>query len=52
MPLAQEAKKPMFLLRPADGAIGGHQGAVHQAYEDFRNLAIRLAAKIDVQLKS
>lgn len=39
MPMAQEAKKPMFLLKPADGAIGGHQGAVRQAYEDFRLLA-------------
>ena len=24
MPLAQEARKPMFLLTPADGALGGH----------------------------
>ena len=24
MPLAQEARKPMFFLRPADGALGGH----------------------------
>lgn len=39
MPMAQEAKKPMFLLKPADGAIGGHQAAVRQAYEDFRLLA-------------
>jgi chromosome partitioning protein len=39
MPMAQEAKKPMFLLRPADGAIGGHQGAVRQAYDDFSRLA-------------
>jgi len=39
MPMAQEAKKPMFLLKPGDGAIGGHQAAVRQAYEDFRALA-------------
>lgn len=43
MPMAQEAKKPMFLLKPADGAIGGHQGAVRQAYMDFRVLAKRIA---------
>jgi hypothetical protein len=42
MPMAQEAKKPMFLLKPADGAIGGHQGAVRQAYTDFRVLAERI----------
>jgi chromosome partitioning protein len=28
MPMAQEVRKPMFLLRPADGAFGGHQQAV------------------------
>ena len=39
MRMAQEAKKPMFLLKPADGAIGGHQGAVQLAYRDFRRLA-------------
>jgi chromosome partitioning protein len=39
MPMAQEAKKPMFLLKPADGAIGGHQGAVRQAYKEFKQLA-------------
>jgi len=28
-------------LKPADGAIGGHQGAVRQAYGDFKDLAGR-----------
>jgi len=46
MPMAQEAKKPMFLLRPADGAIGGHQGAVRQAYDDFKRLATRILEEI------
>ena len=44
MPMAQEAKKPMFLLKPADGAIGGHQGAVRQAYADFKLLTLRVLA--------
>jgi chromosome partitioning protein len=39
MPMAQEAKKPLFHLKPGDGAIGGHQGAVRDAYRDFRDLA-------------
>jgi chromosome partitioning protein len=39
MPMAQEANKPMFLLKPADGAIGGHQQAVLDCYQDFRRLA-------------
>lgn len=47
VPLAQEANKPMFLLRPADGAIGGHQGAVRQAYEDFKALALRVLDKVE-----
>ncbi len=48
MPMAQEAKKPMFLLRPADGAIGGHQGAVRQAYGDFRQLAQRILKRVEI----
>jgi hypothetical protein len=39
MAMAQEARKPMFLLRPADGAIGGHQAAVQECYRDFETLA-------------
>jgi chromosome partitioning protein len=46
MPMAQEAKKPMFLLKPADGAIGGHQGAVRQAYKDFHHLAQKIIEAI------
>lgn len=38
MPMAQESRKPMFLLKPADGAIGGHQAAVKDCYQDFRKL--------------
>ncbi|MBI5478340.1 MAG: ParA family protein [Deltaproteobacteria bacterium] len=49
MPMAQEAKKPMFLLKPGDGAIGGHQGAVRQAYLDFKNLAAELLSRMNVQ---
>lgn len=43
MALAQEARKPMFHLRPADGAIGAHADAVHAAYKDFRALAVTIA---------
>lgn len=39
MPLAQDARKPMFHLRPADGAIGAHLDAVRRCEEDFRRLA-------------
>lgn len=47
MPMAQEAKKPIFLLKPADGAIGGHLGAVREAYGDFKALAKSLLDKMD-----
>jgi chromosome partitioning protein len=43
IPLAQEARKPVFLLRSADGAIGAHQQAVQAAYQDFVILARRVA---------
>ena len=45
MPLSQEAHKPMFFLKPADGAIGGHMAAAQDCYHDFRNLAKRIAER-------
>lgn len=39
MPLAQDARKPMFELKPADGAIGAHVAAVSRCRSDFRKLA-------------
>ncbi len=46
MPLAQEARKPMFMLKPADGAIGGHQRAVQDCYREFRDLARKIEDRI------
>lgn len=48
MPLAQEARKPMFALKPADGAIGGHANAVQGCYRDFRALAREVARRCGV----
>ena len=45
MPLAQEAHKPMFHLKPADGAIGAHVQAVQAANHDFNNLAQQIKEK-------
>ena len=50
MPLAQEARQPMFFLKPADGAIGGHMTAVQDCYRDFRSLAQRIAGRSGVAL--
>lgn len=45
-PLAQEARKPLFTLRSADGAIGAHQQSVHDAYGHFEALARRLLESV------
>jgi len=50
MPLAQEAKKPMFFLRAADGAIGGHAQAVQDCGKDFRALARKIAPRVGLEL--
>ncbi len=43
MPLAQEARKPIFFLKPADGALGAHTYAVNDAYGDFKKVATKIA---------
>jgi len=48
MPMAQEANKPMFMLRPADGAIGAHLSAVGDCYEDFRKLAEKILKRVGI----
>ncbi len=50
MPMAMEARKPMFFLKPADGAIGAHSEAVRKCYDDFRNLAKRIAGNAGIAL--
>jgi chromosome partitioning protein len=52
VPMAQEARKPVFLLKPGDGAIGAHLSAVRDAYRDFRNLAKKIAALISLPMPS
>ena len=50
MPLAQEARKPMFALKAADGAIGGHAAAVQGCYRDFQALAKTVADRAGIGL--
>jgi cellulose biosynthesis protein BcsQ len=47
MPMAMEAHKPIFLLKPADGAIGAHYQAVKKVYEDFKQLAEQIRSRCD-----
>jgi cellulose biosynthesis protein BcsQ len=46
MPMAMEVNKPIFLLTTADGAIGGHQAGVQQAFKDFEALCQEILTRI------
>lgn len=46
IPMAMEARKPIFLLKPADGAIGAHYQAVQRAYQDFKALTQNILSRI------
>lgn len=48
MPMAQEANKPIFHLRPADGAIGAHVAAVNDCRKDFDRLAREILSRANV----
>ena len=48
VPLAQEARKPIFRLTAADGAIGSHAAAAIDARQDFRELAQKIMQRIGV----
>jgi chromosome partitioning protein len=51
MPLAQEARKPMFRLTAADGALGGHAKAVQDCFRDFRALARSVAERCGLSIR-
>jgi cellulose biosynthesis protein BcsQ len=38
VPMAQEARKPIFFLKSADGAIGAHAQSVTKSYCDFKRM--------------
>lgn len=49
--MADEARKPIFNLTPADGAIGAHLQAVKSAGTDFNDLATKIYERLN-QLRS
>ena len=49
IPMAMETRKPIFFLKPSDGAIGAHLGAVRNAYSDFKILTEKIINKINEQ---
>ena len=48
-PMAQEARKPIFHLTPADGAIGSHAAAANDAHDDFKALAEKITIRIKLR---
>ncbi len=50
MSMALESHKPIFYLKPADGAIGAHVYAVKAVYKDFKELAQKIADRTGVIL--
>jgi chromosome partitioning protein len=46
VPMAQEARKPIFRLSTADGAIGSHSVAVQEAFNDFSKLSKKIYSKM------
>ena len=49
IPLAQEARKPVFHLKPADGALGAHLSAARAAGDEFEALALELMKRVGVR---
>lgn len=46
IPMSMEVRKPIFLLKPADGAIGAHYQAVQRSYQDFKQLTERILSNM------
>jgi len=49
IPMAMEVRKPIFLLKPADGAIGAHFQAVSRAYQDFKSLSENILKRTKIK---
>lgn len=45
MPMAMQARKPVFDLKSVDGAIGSHSYSVTESYNDFYALANKILAR-------
>jgi hypothetical protein len=50
MPLAREARKPMFDLGAADGAMGSTRAYVKTCLQEFRSLAERVLTLAAVEV--
>ncbi len=50
VPMAMEARKPIFFLKSADGAIGAHIEAVKSCYTEFQKMAGKIASAAGIAL--
>jgi chromosome partitioning protein len=48
MPMSMEVNKPIFMLKPGDGAIGAHFNAVRKVYDDFKEIAMVVFQKLGI----
>jgi chromosome partitioning protein len=48
MPMSMEVNKPIFMLKPGDGAIGAHFNAVRKVYDDFKEIALTIFEKLKI----
>lgn len=46
MPMAMQARKPVFDLKSADGAIGAHTYSAQESYGDFHRLAEKILGRL------
>jgi hypothetical protein len=49
IPIGQEARKPIFSLKSADGVSGSQMATVQAAYDDFQALAQQILQKAQLQ---
>ncbi len=47
--LSDDARKPIFDLQPADGAIGAHGHYVQQAFKDFKALSDKILSRMGLK---
>jgi chromosome partitioning protein len=50
--MAREARKPIFHLKPADGAGSSHLKAAQKAYGLFKPLALQIARRVGVEART
>ena len=48
VPMAMEARKPIFDLKAADGALGAHSYAVKSCFDDFASLASTILGRVEL----